>query len=514
MLLRRSLDLLFLHYNQREGDDVLIWHEGDFTAADQRSIASGRTPIRFVRLPTRYWSLPHRLATDNQSTWTQPRFSLGYRHMLRWYAICLWPALHEMGYSYVMRLDEESFILSPIRGNIFARMAAAGVEYGWRMVSYESGGSPVGNARSSEQDGRFHEFVRSYLSEHRIRPTFLLAACQTNDSMGSASAALTTSSTSDDFRIERCGEMQGFYNNWFVSKLSFWLSSPVQSFLRHVDESGLMYRLRWNDLIVQSAAVQIFLPRARARLFTDFTYEHATRARRHNHSRACVVFGGLAQGTEDPDGYERARRFLREFCSPPCWRTTPTPGTDTDRDTHLGMRLLGGKNVRPREVVSVMAGLTAVEQPDCTAWPLPGRCSSHVCRLRLGGAGRQREGARCAEIVRWVRRHPLRQNPRSRVRFACDVSVQDYLHRCRGECPAADGYQTAQGPNCAERLIADDQTLLQQRATQLARTSPWPASTDLSRPSGFTRKDSRRFGCEDLSAHLHGISRGTTRQIE
>ena len=57
-LLTRSLRLLFENYNSAFGDDVLIFHEGDFTSTDQASIIDGRAPIRFARLPTRpvnYW---------------------------------------------------------------------------------------------------------------------------------------------------------------------------------------------------------------------------------------------------------------------------------------------------------------------------------------------------------------------------------------------------------------------------------------------------------------------------
>ena len=106
-----------------------------------------------MRLPDRYWYLPLPVALDNRTIWVQRQFSLGYRHMLRWYTVCIWPCLSEMGYEFVMRLDEESFIYSPIAYNIFERMATRGLDYGFRMVSYESGFT----------DERFHHFLRDYL---------------------------------------------------------------------------------------------------------------------------------------------------------------------------------------------------------------------------------------------------------------------------------------------------------------------------------------------------------------
>ena len=49
-LLTRSLRLLFENYNSAFADDVLIFHEGDFTPSDQTTIIDGRAPIRFARL--------------------------------------------------------------------------------------------------------------------------------------------------------------------------------------------------------------------------------------------------------------------------------------------------------------------------------------------------------------------------------------------------------------------------------------------------------------------------------
>ena len=56
------------------------------------------------------------------------RYSLGYRHMIRWYVVGLWEVLDRMGYQYVMRMDEDSRILSAIPFDIFSLMAARGYQ--------------------------------------------------------------------------------------------------------------------------------------------------------------------------------------------------------------------------------------------------------------------------------------------------------------------------------------------------------------------------------------------------
>ena len=52
-----------------------------------------------------------------------------------------------------------------------------------------------------------------------------------------------------------------------------------------------MYVERWNDLIIQTVAVQTFLPKKHVHWFNDFTYEHASINKKN-----ILVYGGLAVG--------------------------------------------------------------------------------------------------------------------------------------------------------------------------------------------------------------------------
>jgi len=467
-LLRQSLDLLYLNYNRRERDDVLIFHEGDFTVEDQANLIASRTEIRFVLLPDRYWHVPVAVSMDNQSTWAQTRFKLGYRHMMRWYSTCIWSCMHEMGYEFVMRLDEESFIYSPIRYNLFEWMATEQRDYGFRMVSYESGFS----------DERFHSFLREYLQAAGISPSWLLHSC---------GGGRRREVSLDEFSMRECGEIYGFYNNFFISRVSFWLQPQVQAFLKHVDDSGEIYRSRWNDLILQSAVVQMFMPVERVHLFLDFTYEHATRGSLGNRSN-CVVFGGMAQGENDASGFRRARNFLSEFCSAPCWRTY----------------------IKDRQLVATAtAGLVVIEQFRCDAWPPPYYCkqpwrrSGDHCQLSSEAT------PRCREIVQYMKRHPFRRDSRSGAQFYCDASIQQYLAKCRGECPRIPDYQGKEEFDCRYRLHLSTAArgIEGHEVDELAAKFglPWLQSArDLAGVrSGFSRKETRQHQCESIANVLY-----------
>ena len=406
--LQNSLALLHRHYNTRFRHDVLLFHTGDFDGADtQRRVFDGISEVaslnttRFVRVPDEHWRLPAHLLKDNRSEWYEyPRYSLGYRHMIRWFVIGLWDTVDAMGYTHVMRLDDDSQLLSPIGYDIFSHVAAHGIDYAFRLTSYESG-----------FDGeRFHTFVRRFLLNracqssttscagccpHRpapgapcpeCHPAWLLDSCAHNATIG-------------DYSYRRCGELYGAYNNWFVTSLAFWRSAGVQRFLRHVDRAGVLYRRRYGDLQIQSVAVQIYLPKSRVHMFTDFTYAHSTTTSRAAYlaqqpassvprtpesiaaatgasnasslPRDCTVFGGVSAGTADPNGYATVVNHIRggAFCRMPCLRV------------YLHKRRL---------VLSATAGQVKLEQPDCARTPPPYYChaaSSLVTSMLEGVVG-------------------------------------------------------------------------------------------------------------------------------
>ena len=69
--------------------------------------------------------------------------------MIRWYFVRIWPTMKSMGYKWVMRLDNDSYILSPISYNIFGFMEYFGVDYA-TGISHEN------------QDGMGITFITSH----------------------------------------------------------------------------------------------------------------------------------------------------------------------------------------------------------------------------------------------------------------------------------------------------------------------------------------------------------------
>eukprot|EP00512_Aurantiochytrium_limacinum_P009669 CAMPEP_0171544546 /NCGR_PEP_ID=MMETSP0960-20121227/3565_1 /TAXON_ID=87120 /ORGANISM="Aurantiochytrium limacinum, Strain ATCCMYA-1381" /LENGTH=827 /DNA_ID=CAMNT_0012092375 /DNA_START=95 /DNA_END=2574 /DNA_ORIENTATION=+ len=270
-MLERSLDLLYQNYNAEFRRDVLIFHNGEFSREDERRLRldGSRNEIYLIEIPkrSRYWELPGFLDRKDANRWTDDAFSEGYRHMCRWYA----EFVEKLGYEYVMRMDEDSYLLSSIKYDLFDFMQNRKLEYAYRLDAFEP---------CCDDDFR-QRYIKAYLTyenRHFLRTGFLKDCCW-DDAKGYLS--------------------YGYYNNFFITKTSFWRKPQVRRLFSFVDWTGGFYLFRENDLILQSLSVQLFMPKEKVYKFTDWSYEHVS-------GESCewgaVVRGNLDMRAEPVDG--------------------------------------------------------------------------------------------------------------------------------------------------------------------------------------------------------------------
>lgn len=274
--LHKSVQLLYENYNRAQRDDVVFLHTGDVQPDAQRSVLQLCGPeARFVTLAKHHFQLPADVDPKSKA-WLWPnKFSAGYRHMVRFFTVGIWEVAESLGYAFVMRFDDDAYLLSPIPYNIFTFMAARKIEYGFRLTSWESG--------DPAPKGQFHAFVRTFAIDRKISPRWGLSQACPDGRI-------------DRFMADRCGQLYTIYNNFFVANVSFWRSPAVQDFVRHVDASRTIYNNRWGDALWHSVALQLFMPREQLWMFDDFAYEHTSRKIYLYRGRPVVCFqwGGVA----------------------------------------------------------------------------------------------------------------------------------------------------------------------------------------------------------------------------
>jgi hypothetical protein len=199
--------------------------------------------------------------------------------MMRWFAIRIWHVMHTMGYTWVWRMDDDSFLLSPIKYNMFAFMEHYNYQYAYRNVAVESPGL------------LYWDFIQTYVRRNRIADIrHIMDSCNNKQSI-------------DNFTFGNCGHMPGYYNNFFVTNVSRWLDLDVQNLLSEFDESGMLFLERWGDLTVQSAAVRLLFNEEGIHRFTGWGYAHLS-------GQPDVPYMGLMQaGALDMDQYSVLRAF-------------------------------------------------------------------------------------------------------------------------------------------------------------------------------------------------------------
>ena len=290
-LLEKSLDLLYKNYNDQFRHDILIFHEGDFKEKDQQAVAKGRKEIKFQEI---HFEIPAFLPKEEvPPLWSDGygnNFGMGHRHMIRFYAVQLWDILPKQGYDWFFRMDDDSFIHTKINYNLFEFMERNGYEYGYRV-----------DINDAEAPARgFVETVRAYMKAENIQSAFFEEQMR----LGPLKFVLKNQvkrvlmkifPQGKRYRLDYDREYWGYYNNFFITRIAFWNQPQVQAFIRHFDRVGGWYKYRWNDLIFQSAAVQVFLPKSKVYKFTDWTYEHGTV------KKGQLMWGGIYQGDKDPN---------------------------------------------------------------------------------------------------------------------------------------------------------------------------------------------------------------------
>lgn len=260
---------LQMHYSKLNESDTLLWNEGEFTESDFMNLTY-QGNLRLCNLTLAGAGVWGRANGEINSIGT---FSPGYLKMIRFYSITMWTLFAEMGYRWVMRFDDDSRLHSSIKYNIFDYMRANKFIYGYRQLSQECGSS------------QFREFVTEYALKSPSTTNRLPRGRKYCDPVNTA---------------------YGFYNNFFITDISWWTSFEVSEFARAFDSTGLVFSKRDSDLVFQTAAIRLLANATQIKKFTDWSYDH------HTTVRGRVKFGGLDTGTSDSRYKDTVERYIYE----------------------------------------------------------------------------------------------------------------------------------------------------------------------------------------------------------
>lgn len=231
---------------------VVIFHD-DFSESDILKIKSGSTirddAIFFSRIA---FSMPLDLVKRGVKipplTACSPDSStVAYRHMCLFQAHGVHQALAGLGsplsdVEYILRLDDDSLLTSPIGYDLFAFMKRHGKLYGFVNHLKDDPLCVAGlwNATQAfmleSQATKGHNFSASWF--HKLPDGFT------------------------------------FYNNFEISHVSVWRKPVWRDYMEHVERLGGIYTVRWGDAPIHTIGVSLALDLSQVHRFADIGYTH------------------------------------------------------------------------------------------------------------------------------------------------------------------------------------------------------------------------------------------------
>lgn len=238
--LKLSLSLLDVNFNDKFKYPVIIFHEDINENLMKKIREATRSKVQFEKVIFEIpdflnkEEIPELVYVDGDC------FSIGYRHMCRFFSGIIFhhPALKE--YDYYWRLDTDSFLLDKINYDLFQFMQERDLEYGYIDIFKDEPASKG-----------LWDTTKKYIEDNNINPKFL-----------------------HKFMSNGVWDRSYYYTNFEISKLDFWRSDEFISFFNYLDRLGGIYKYRWGDHVIHLLAVSMFICEDHVHKFSDIPYQH------------------------------------------------------------------------------------------------------------------------------------------------------------------------------------------------------------------------------------------------
>jgi hypothetical protein len=239
---RISLNLLAKNYLNKFPCDVICFHEKHFDNEELNLI--NKTGVTLKEIEFKMPSYEKNILDEIPEYCPHPNFpnckgfSIGYRHMCRFFSGEIFNLDYLKKYKYIWRLDTDSFILDEINYNVFSRMDQNDSIYGYINIQNDHE-ALVKNLWENSLDyfksiGNF-EFFFNQRNKH--------------------------------FR-------KVFYTNFEIFKTSWFRDEQYQSFYKYIDKTAGIYKYRWGDHVIRYIGINCLSSLEKCLFFNDIKYYH------------------------------------------------------------------------------------------------------------------------------------------------------------------------------------------------------------------------------------------------
>jgi hypothetical protein len=172
---------------------------------------------------------PHPTHGNGPIAWGHPGFTLGYRHMCRFFSGEIYKHDVFKNYDYYLRLDTDSFLLTPLNYDIFKWAIENECYYGYIAPAVQKDNPKV--------------IEGLWETVNKIIPN----------------------------NIEE-GLM--YYTNFELGKTSWFTQNEYMEFYDHLDKTGGFFTKRWGDAPIKYLAVNLLMNPKNIFPVHGFTYQH------------------------------------------------------------------------------------------------------------------------------------------------------------------------------------------------------------------------------------------------
>lgn len=172
---------------------------------------------------------PHPTHGNGPVDWGHPGFSMGYRHMCRFFSGELYTYSVLKEYDYYLRLDTDSFIHTPLNYDIFE----------W-----------------AKENECYYGYIAPAIQKDNPKVIEGLWDCV------------------DQMYPNEIPEGMMFYTNFELGKVDWFLTSEYMNFYNSLDSTGGFYIKRWGDAPIKFLGINLFMPQQNILPVCGFTYQH------------------------------------------------------------------------------------------------------------------------------------------------------------------------------------------------------------------------------------------------
>jgi alpha 1,2-mannosyltransferase len=237
----KSLELLeknLLPYTS--GTDLLVFVEDSFE--EYKSLVKTNVSIRYETIEFKFPDYPqeildqipefypHPTHGNGPIEWGHPGFSMGYRHMCRFFSGELYNQKAVQEYEYYLRFDTDSYIHTPLNYDIFEWAKVNECYYGYIAPAVQKDNLKV-------VEGLWNS-VNELIPENFIEEGMM------------------------------------FYTNFELGKVDWFLTSEYMRFYNELDKTGGFYTKRWGDAPIKYLGINLLMEPEHIIPVQGFTYQH------------------------------------------------------------------------------------------------------------------------------------------------------------------------------------------------------------------------------------------------